>query len=348
MVKIGIVGLPNAGKSTLFNAFLKRQQALSAPYPFATIEPNIGIVDVPDERVDRLAAISHSQKKVYATIEFIDIAGIVKGAHRGEGLGNRFLAHIREVDLVLVLLRAFVDKNVSREGSVSPESDFEIIKSELVLKDLETVANWLAHSRKILKTKEGKLISPLGKKILAHLNKNLLVSRMKLNDEEMKLIKSLNLLTAKPFLKVLNVSEEEISAPTKELVVSAKIEAELANLNDEDRKLYLQELGLKESPLDKVIKKAYQTLGLATFLTTGEKESRAWKFRQGMTAPQCAGVIHSDFFKNFIVAEVVTYDDFVNLGSKQKAREAGKLRLEGKDYIMDDGDVVEFRVGKGK
>lgn len=347
MVKIGIVGLPNAGKSTLFNAFLRRQQALSAPYPFATIEPNIGIVDVPDDRVDQLAKLSHSQKKVYANIEFVDIAGLVKGAHRGEGLGNRFLAHIREVDLIIVLLRAFEDENVSREGSVSPENDLAIIKSELVLKDLETVTNWLAHNKKNLRTKEGKRISLLGEKILTRLNKNLLVTQIKLDDEEKELIKSLNLLTAKPFLEVLNVSEREISKPNQSLVVSAKIEAELASLSDKDKKLYLQELGLQESPLDKVIKKSYQTLRLATFLTTGEKESRAWKFRQGMTAPQCAGVIHSDFLKNFIVAEVINYDDFINLGSKQKAKEAGRLRLEGKGYLMQDGDVVEFRVGKG-
>ncbi len=349
-MKIGIVGLPNVGKSTLFNAFLQRQQALSANYPFATIEPNVGVVDVPDERVDKLAELSNSTKKIYANITFVDIAGIVEGAHKGEGLGNQFLANIREVDLILVVLRDFSDENVVREGSKDPKSDYEIILTELILKDLETIQAQEKKLKKIPQTKEEKAFKSAVEKVRDYLQESLPAKDVQFSDEELEQIKTLHLLTMKPMIKLYNVDETKISTKVKEntadkLYISAKIEAELAVLSEEDRKLYLGELGLDDSPLNEVIKVSYETLGLQTFLTTGPKESRAWKFKKGMNAKQCAGIIHTDFEKNFIKAEVIKYADFVLAGSKLKAKEQGKLRLEGKDYLMQDGDVVEFKVG---
>jgi len=349
-MKIGIVGLPNVGKSTLFNAFLQRQQALSANYPFATIEPNVGVVDVPDERVDKLAELSNSQQKIYANITFVDIAGIVEGAHRGEGLGNQFLANIREVDLILVVLRAFTDETVVREGSKDPESDYQIILTELILKDLETIQAQDKKIKKIPQTKEEKAFKSAVEKTKSFLEEGLPARDIQFTDDELEQIKSLHLLTMKPMIKLYNVDETEISTKVKEntdtqLYISAKIEAELSVLDKDDRELYLKELNLDESPLNQVIKTSYKTLGLQTFLTTGPKESRAWKFKKGMNAKQCAGVIHTDFEKNFIKAEVIKYEDFISAGSKLAAKEQGKLRLEGKDYIMQDGDVVEFKVG---
>lgn len=344
-LSVGIVGLPNVGKSTLFNAFLKRQQALSANYPFATIDPNIGVVDVPDYRIDKLAELSESEKKVYSNIMFVDIAGIVEGAHKGEGLGNQFLSNIREVDLILVLLRDFADTNIVREGSKDPESDFKIILTELILKDLETIEKQTGRLRKATDKKDIELKSAV-EKIQTTLNSGSPATSAILTDEEIDASRSLQLLTMKPFMLVNNVSESDVSERVArgDLCVSAKIESELASLDDADQKLFLEDLGLKESPLNVVIKKCYEKLGLKTFLTTGKQESRAWKFKDGMTARECAGVIHTDFSNNFIKAEVVSYDDFISNGSKLAAKNVGKLRLEGKEYLVQDGDVIEFKV----
>lgn len=360
-MKIGIVGLPNVGKSTLFNAFLKRQQALSANYPFATIEPNVGVVDVYDERVDKLAELSKSEKRVYANITFVDIAGIVKDAHKGEGLGNQFLSNIREVDLIMVLLRDFADENIIRRDSTNPDSDFEIIKTELILKDLESIKSQESKIKKANLSKEDEHFKNAVLKIKEKLDNGEIAKEASLTEEEQKEADKFHLLTAKPFIKVLNVAESEVakrytasgngsetnneSRKGENLVVSAKIESEIATLNDEDQKIFLSEYGLTESPLNAVIKSCYEILGLRTFLTTGPKESRAWKFKEGMTAKESSGVIHTDFVENFIKAEVINYADFIKYGSKSACRDAGKLRLEGKDYLMKDGDVVEFKIG---
>jgi ribosome-binding ATPase len=349
-MKIGIVGLPNVGKSTLFNAFIKRQQALSANYPFATIDPNIGVVDVPDYRVDKLAEISKSHNKVYANITFVDIAGIVEGAHKGEGLGNQFLANIREVDLILVLLRNFSDPQIIREGSKDPDSDYNVILTELVLKDLETISAQGKRIKNNPATKEDIDFKSAYTKLLEILNKGEPAINAILSEDELIISSLFNLLTAKPVLKLLNIAEADLENYTKneltdDLFVSAKIESELASLNKEDQIQYLQAYGLSESPLNKVIAECYQTLGLQTYLTSGEKESRAWKFKKGMNARQCSAIIHTDFEKNFIKAEVCSFDDFIKYNGKLGAKDAGRLRLEGKEYIMKDGDVVEFKIG---
>jgi len=345
-MKVGIVGLPNVGKSTLFNAFLKRQQALSANYPFATIEPNIGVVDVLDKRVDELAKLSNSKKKVYSNITFVDIAGIVEGAHRGEGLGNQFLSNIREVDLILVLLRDFEDTNIVLEGSISPTDDFSVITTELILKDLETIEKQLPKLKKIPKKRLERDFQSAIKKLSNTLNNNELASTANLTDDELVSVFQLQLLTMKPFLKVLNVSENKLADKTRSTVlcVSAKIESELAVLDEPDQIAFLSEFGVLESPLNSVIRECYKLLGLKTFLTTGEMESRAWKFKDGMTAKECAGVIHADFENNFIKAEVVSYNNYIAAKSRLVAKENGKLRLEGKDYLVKDGDVIEFKV----
>ena len=368
-LSVGIVGLPNVGKSTLFNALLKKQQAFVANFPFATIEPNVGIVPVPDSRLEKLADIvavdlnketpfvaNTSSRSllgrppiVPAIVKFVDIAGLVKGASEGAGLGNKFLSHIREVSLVCHVVRAFEDDNVVREGSSDPKSDYETVQTELILADLQTVQN------SKLKTQN------FSDKILAELNKGIPVRDIALKDEEKELNDS-QLLTAKPEIIVLNVSEKDYSEDKilevikqysqalklreeKFVVISAKIEAELAELSEVDQKQYLKDLGLQQSGLERLIKKAYQTLGLISFLTAGEKEIRAWTIQKGTTAIAAAGVIHTDFIKNFIKAEVVSFDDFINLGGWKKAREVGKMRFEGRDYIIKDGDVVEFKIG---
>jgi len=352
-LKIGIVGLPNVGKSTLFNALLKKQQALVANYPFATIEPNVGIVEVPDKRLEVLAKMSSSVKIVPATVEFVDIAGLVAGAATGAGLGNKFLTHIREVDVILQVLRDFNDKEIVKEGSVDPKTDYEVIETELILKDLETVEK-LKNSR----TPELKDPRQLKKKELIErlwvgLNENK-PAREILAIDELDLVKDLCMLTAKKEIKVFNVSETDPrlkldsgSEPgmTSELVVSAKIEAEISELPEEEAKMFLAEMGLKESGLDRLIRKAYETLGLISFLTTGVTETRAWTITDGTKAPQAAGVIHTDFEKKFIKAKVCKYDDFVALGGWKEAAEKGKVGMEGKEYVMKDGDVVEFMIG---
>lgn len=348
-LKVGIVGLPNVGKSTLFNALLKRQQALVANYPFATIEPNVGIVEVPDERLTKLAEIVKTEKIVYATVEFVDIAGLVKGAAEGAGLGNQFLSHIRECDIIVQLVRYFKDSEVVKEGSVDPVSDHSVITAELILKDLETV-------KKALEGKELKLPANAKQRLLVEklyegLNKGN-KAREVLTPEELSEVKHLSLLSAKPELIVLNVGESEIKdfdvsrvGLPVDVVVSAKIEAELAGLSDEEAKAYLAEMGLVEPGLNRLIRKAYETLGKISFLTAGEKEVRAWTIDMGTKAPQAAGVIHTDFEKKFIKAKVVDYDDFVSFGGWKGASDAGKVRVEGRDYVMRDGDVVEFMIG---
>jgi len=338
-LRIGIVGLPNAGKSTLFNALLKKQVAFAANYPFATIEPNIGIVPVPDDRLQRLAEVTKGEEKMDslpplkpATVEFVDIAGLVKGASEGEGLGNKFLSHIREVDIICHLVRYFTDPNIIHvAGSVDPARDREIIETELILADLQTLE----------KQKDPKF---------AELKKALNEGKMaRTVVTEPDLVRDLQLLTMKPMLMVANVSEDQVTShviPAQAgIQICAETESQLAGLSEVEQKEYLKSLGLETSGLDRLIQKAYETLGLISFLTTGVIESRAWTIEQGMKAPAAAGVIHTDFEKKFIKADVVAFDDFIALGGWKKARDEGKVRSEGKEYVMQDGDVVEFKVG---
>ena len=321
-LSVGIIGLPNVGKSTLFNALLKKQQALAANYPFATIEPNVGVVPVPDDRLAKLAEVVHTTKIVPATVKFVDIAGLVKGASTGEGLGNKFLAHIREVDAIAMVLRDFSDENVIRAGSENPKSDAEVLETELIMADLQTVE----------KSKE-----PLAKRIAENLQKAVPVRDMSFTDEEVLIVKQMNLLTYKPVIKVLNVDEDKIVDSSEFIVLSAKLESELG---DE-----IKDLGISESGLEKLIKKAYEILGLQSFLTAGEIEARAWTIRRGSTALMASGAIHTDFMKKFIKAKICSYDDFVKFNGWRGAAEAGKVRFEGKEYEMQDGDVVEFMIG---
>lgn len=345
-LKVGIVGLPNVGKSTLFNALLKRQQALVANYPFATIEPNVGIVEVPDERLKVLSEISNSKKVVPATVEFVDIAGLVAGAAGGAGLGNKFLTHIREVDVILQVLRDFDDSEIVKEGSVDPKTDYEVIETELILKDLETVTKTL--ESKDTKAKGAEKKRGVVEKLFAGLNEGKPAREILTSDEERELARDLFLLTNKKEIKVYNVSEgdDRLRQPVGEnLYICAKIESELSSLAEDDAKMYMEELGIKQSGLDLLIKMAYRELGLISFLTTGEMESRAWTVIDGAKAPQAAGVIHTDFEKKFIKAKVCDYDRFVEAGGWKEASEKGWVRFEGKEYEMKDGDVVEFMIG---
>ncbi|QQY80527.1 hypothetical protein EDD65_102181 [Keratinibaculum paraultunense] len=360
-MKLGIVGLPNVGKSTLFNA-LTAATAEAENYPFCTIEPNVGIVPVPDERLKMLAQLVKPEKVTPATIEFFDIAGLVKGASKGEGLGNKFLSHIREVQAIIHVVRCFEDPNVTHvEGKISPLNDIEIINLELMLSDLEIIENRLSKVEKLVKgdTSYKKELDLLNK-LKYSINKNIPLRNLKFTPEEMDLIKNFNLLSLKPVLYVCNISEEELIDVEKNnyvklvkqyaekegsqaIAISGKIESEIALLNEEEKEIFLNELGLKESGLDKLIKASYDLLGLMSFLTAGPKEVRAWTIKKGTKAPQAAGKIHSDMEKGFIRAEVINYKDLIECGSIATAKEKGLVRLEGKDYIMQDGDVVLFR-----
>ncbi len=330
-LSLAIVGLPNAGKSTLFNALLARQIANVAPYPFCTIEPNVGVVEVPDERLSVLAEIVNTQKIIPAVVEFVDIAGLVAGASKGQGLGNKFLAHIRECQAIVHVTRAFEDKNVSHDGEIDPESDLEVVKTELCLADLQTLEK---------QQEPNELIQ----KIRPKLEQGIELKDQGLNENEIALLQPLSLLTIKPAIAVLNIAEQDIKKDFGQdsLPICAKIEMELADLEPAERKQYLAELGLQESGLEKLIKRGFEILGLQTFLTAGEKEVRAWTIKKGWTAPQAAGVIHTDFEKGFIKAKIVSFPDFVKHHGWKGAAEAGAVRLEGKDYMMQEGDVVEF------
>ena len=349
-LSIGIVGLPNVGKSTLFTA-LTNKGGLAANYPFATIEPNVGIVPVPDDRLEKLAEIDHPAKIVPATVEFVDIAGLVAGASQGEGLGNQFLANIRETDAICEVVRFFSDPDVVHvDGRVNPSSDVETIKTELILADMGTLEKQLPKLEKEAK-RDKELMSKfeVAKRLLAWLNEGKRAASMELTDEERAAAKGLFLLTMKPILYVANVDEDMLNddlAPidgVKPLPICAKIEAELSELDPEDAADYLESLGLEQPGLDVLAQAAYKLLGLQSFFTAGEMEVKAWTVRQGATAPQAAGVIHTDFERGFIKAEVIGYDDYIELGGEQGAKAAGKLRIEGKDYVMADGDVVHFR-----
>lgn len=365
-LSVGIVGLPNVGKSTLFNALLKKQQALVANYPFATIEPNIGIVPVPDKRLESLSEITKEEEKMDrfppikpATVQFVDIAGLVKGAAEGAGLGNKFLSHIREVSIIAHVVRAFSDENIIKEGSVDPKSDYDTINMELILADLQTVENQQSKMKRFQNQLEKDAIT----KLFKGLSQGIPVREIALTDEEMEFAKTLFLLSQKPEIVVLNVSEEDYTkgkiseiidqytgilgtSKEKAVVISAKIESELAGLSEDEQKEYLKDLGIEESGLERLIKKAYETLGLISFLTAGEKEVRAWTIKKGNKAVDAAGVIHTDFTKSFIKAEVVSFEDFVSNKGWKGSRENGKARFEGRDYEMQDGDVVEFKIGK--
>ena len=346
-LSIGIIGLPNVGKSTLFKALTKKQVDASN-YPFCTIDPNVGVVPVPDPRLDQLAAMSKSEKILPTTVEFVDIAGLVKDAHKGEGLGNQFLANIREVDAIVQVIRQFSDSNVIHVANkIDPESDRETINLELIFADLQTLEKRLTKNAKGLHAneKDAKILQPVLEKLKTGLESGQLALAVIIDKEEKALIKDMSLLTAKPMIYVLNVDEDKIFQDTDYLTISAKIESELAELTPAEAKEMLKELQLESSGLDKLIKKAFEILGLTTFLTTGPKETKAWTIPIGTKAPQAAGVIHTDFEKKFIKAEVVNWQDLLNAGGWHQAQEKGLVRLEGKEYIMKDGDVVIFKVG---
>ena len=353
-LSIGIVGLPNVGKSTLFTALTKKG-GLAANYPFATIDPNVGIVDVPDGRLKELAKIVNPGRIVPATVEFVDIAGLVKGASTGEGLGNQFLANIRETDAICEVVRYFSDPNVMREVNrsdafIDPESDVETIKTELILADIQTLEKQLPKLEK--EGKRDKELIPkfeIAKRLLDWLNDGNRAATLDMTDGERAAAKELFLLTLKPIIYVANVDEDKLGenlAPidgVKPLPICAEVEAELSELSEEDAAEYLADLGLEASGLDTLARAAYKTLGLQSYFTAGEMEVKAWTVPVGATAPQAAGVIHSDFERGFIKAEVISYDDYIALGGEKGAREAGKLRMEGKDYVVQDGDVMHFR-----
>ena len=349
-LSIGIVGLPNVGKSTLFTA-LTNKGGLAANYPFATIEPNVGIVPVPDSRLDRLAEIDHPAKIVPATVEFVDIAGLVKGASEGEGLGNQFLANIRNTDAICEVVRFFSDPDVVHvDGRVDPLSDVDTIKTELILADLGTIEKAVPRLEKEAKRdKKQQIKLDTAKKVEAGLNEGYRAITLDLSDDERQAIKELCLLTMKPMLYVANVDEDKLTADlpeidgTKPVPICAQVESELAELDPEDAKEYLADLGLEESGLARLVREAYKLLGLQSFFTSGETESRAWTVPIGAKAPQAAGVIHSDFERGFIKAETASFEDYSALGGEKGCRDAGKLRQEGKDYVVQDGDVMHFK-----
>ena len=364
MLRAGIVGLPNVGKSTLFNALTRTRKAEAANYPFCTIEPNVGVVTVPDARLEPLAKISKSERLVPATIEFVDIAGLVKGASQGEGLGNKFLQHIREVDAIVEVVRCFEDRDVVHvAGALNPVADIETIQTELVLADLEGLSRQKEKLEKNAKggDKEAKESLAVAEKLVAHLNAGRRAFTAPLSDDEKAVARRFFLLTMKPMLFACNVAEGELAhadeSPhvkavrhfaethlgTEAVVVSAAIESELAELPDAEAKEYLGHLGVSDSGVSSLIRAAYHLLGLRTYLTAGEKETRAWTIHAGDTAPAAAGVIHSDFEKGFIKAETVSFDDLIAVGSMNAAKEKGLVRQEGKDYVVRDGDVILFK-----
>jgi ribosome-binding ATPase len=363
MLKAGIVGLPNVGKSTLFNAITRTRKAQAANFPFCTIEPNVGIVSVPDTRLDALAELSKSEKIIATAIEFVDIAGLVAGASEGEGLGNQFLSHIREVDAIVQVVRCFESEDIHHvSGSVDPVRDIEVITTELILADLGAVKKRADRQQKAARSgdKAAKAELALAEKILPHLDAGKPALTADLSDDEKKILKEFFLLSSKPVIFACNVGENDLATSdnahikavkeyaathmgSEAVVISAQIESELSELPPEEAKEFLADLGVEDSGVSQLIRAVYHLLGLRTYLTTGPKETRAWTIRAGDKAPAAAGVIHSDFERGFIAAQTIAFDDLIAFGSEAKAREAGKLRVEGKEYVVQDGDVLEFR-----
>lgn len=360
---IGIVGLPNVGKSTLFNALTKTKAAQAANYPFCTIDPNVGVVEVPDPRLEHLSAIVKPERVLPAVVEFVDIAGLVKGASQGEGLGNKFLSHIRQCDAIAQVVRHFKDGDVTHvHDSVHPSRDREIIESELLLADLQTLENRMKKSAGEARSgdKVKKVYHELLERIKPQMEGEKLAYEIDMTDDEKEMLRDLHLITMKPLMYIVNMGESEVGAADVEALrkelgasdlnkiipISAKVESELTDFNEEEAKEFLSELGLKETGLNRLIREAYELLGLQTYFTAGVKEVRAWTVKKGATAPQAAGVIHTDFEEGFIRAEVTAYQDFIDCGGEQGAKEKGKLRLEGKEYIVQDGDVMHFRFSK--
>lgn len=361
-MQVGIVGLPNVGKSTLFNALTKSYAAEAANFPFCTIEPNTGIVNVNDNRLEKIREVVNGAKIIPATVEFVDIAGLVEGASRGEGLGNKFLSHIRNVDAVLQVVRAFDDSNIHHvNGSIDPKRDIEIINLELIFADIETITKRIADNEKKVRAndKEAKSRAEIYEKLRVHLESGKIASLLDMTDDEKKMITDLHLLTAKPFIYAVNLAEDKILTPEYELremigvqdekipvlPISAKIEMDMLDFSDEEKTMFLDELGVKNNPMDEIIKTCYDLLGLQYYFTAGEIEVRAWTIKKGWTAPEAAGVIHTDFQKKFIKADTVNWKDLVEFGGWAGARENGKVRMEGKEYIVQDGDIMLFKFG---